>query len=27
MSYGVLLIRVFVGASFFGHGTQKLFGW
>jgi putative oxidoreductase len=27
MSYGVLLIRVFVGAAFFGHGTQKLFGW
>jgi putative oxidoreductase len=27
MSYGLLLLRVFVGASFFGHGTQKLFGW
>ena len=27
MSYGWLLLRVFVGASFFGHGTQKLFGW
>jgi putative oxidoreductase len=27
MSYGLLLLRVFVGVSFFGHGTQKLFGW
>jgi putative oxidoreductase len=27
MSYGLLLLRVFVGGSFFGHGTQKLFGW
>jgi putative oxidoreductase len=27
MSYGLLLLRLFVGASFFGHGTQKLFGW
>jgi putative oxidoreductase len=27
MAYGLLLLRVFVGASFFGHGTQKLFGW
>jgi putative oxidoreductase len=27
MSYGLLLLRVFIGASFFGHGTQKLFGW
>jgi putative oxidoreductase len=27
MSYGLLLLRVFVGASFFAHGTQKLFGW
>jgi putative oxidoreductase len=27
MSYGVLLLRVFVGGAFFGHGTQKLFGW
>jgi putative oxidoreductase len=27
MSYGVLLIRVFVGLAFVGHGTQKLFGW
>ena len=27
MSYGLLLLRVFVGAAFIGHGTQKLFGW
>ena len=27
MSYGLLLLRVFVGAAFFGHGAQKLFGW
>jgi putative oxidoreductase len=27
MSYGLLLLRLFVGASFVGHGTQKLFGW
>ena len=27
MSYGLLLFRVFVGFAFFGHGTQKLFGW
>ncbi len=27
MSYGLLLFRVFVGGAFFGHGTQKLFGW
>lgn len=27
MAYGLLLLRVFVGLSFFGHGTQKLFGW
>jgi len=27
MSYGLLLLRVFVGVAFFGHGTQKLFGW
>jgi putative oxidoreductase len=27
MSYGLLLLRVFIGAAFFGHGTQKLFGW
>jgi putative oxidoreductase len=27
MAYGLLLLRVFTGISFFGHGTQKLFGW
>ena len=27
MAYGLLLLRVFVGVAFFGHGTQKLFGW
>jgi putative oxidoreductase len=27
MSYGILLLRVVVGLAFFGHGTQKLFGW
>jgi putative oxidoreductase len=27
MSYGLLLLRLFVGFAFFGHGTQKLFGW
>jgi putative oxidoreductase len=27
MSYGLLLLRVFVGGAFFGHGAQKLFGW
>jgi putative oxidoreductase len=27
MSYGLLLLRAFVGVAFVGHGTQKLFGW
>ena len=27
MAYGLLLLRVFVGGAFIGHGTQKLFGW
>src|SRR4051812_47548241 len=27
MKLGALLIRGVVGALFFGHGTQKLFGW
>jgi putative oxidoreductase len=27
MSYGILLIRVVLGATVAGHGTQKLFGW
>jgi putative oxidoreductase len=26
-SFGRLLVRVSVGGFFFGHGTQKLFGW
>lgn len=27
MDIGLLLLRVVVGSLFFGHGTQKLFGW
>ena len=27
MKIGRLLLRVTVGGFFFGHGTQKLFGW
>jgi putative oxidoreductase len=27
MSAGLLLLRVVVGATMFGHGAQKLFGW
>src|SRR2546430_16630327 len=27
MSYGLLLLRVVVGGTMFGHGAQKLFGW
>jgi putative oxidoreductase len=27
MSYGLLLLRAVVGATMFGHGAQKLFGW
>src|SRR5690242_17676657 len=27
MQIGRLLLRLIVGGFFFGHGTQKLFGW
>jgi len=27
MSIGLLVVRLVVGGLFFGHGTQKLFGW
>jgi putative oxidoreductase len=27
MAYGILFLRVVVGATLFGHGAQKLFGW
>jgi putative oxidoreductase len=27
MSYGLLLLRIVVGATMFSHGAQKLFGW
>jgi putative oxidoreductase len=27
MAYGILLLRVVLGATLFGHGAQKLFGW
>jgi putative oxidoreductase len=27
VSYGLLLLRVVVGGTLFGHGAQKLFGW
>src|SRR5205807_2043288 len=27
MNIGLFILRVVVGALFFGHGAQKLFGW
>jgi putative oxidoreductase len=27
MDFGLLLIRLVIGALFIGHGAQKLFGW
>ena len=27
MSYGILLLRLVLGLTMAGHGTQKLFGW
>jgi putative oxidoreductase len=27
MQFGLLILRLVVGALFIGHGTQKLFGW
>ena len=27
MAYGILFLRIVVGATLFAHGAQKLFGW
>ncbi|MBY0596250.1 DoxX family protein [Bacillus bingmayongensis] len=27
MNIGLLIIRLIIGITFMGHGTQKLFGW
>lgn len=27
MSYGILILRLVVGGTMFGHGAQKAFGW
>ncbi len=27
MAWGLLIIRIIVGLTFIGHGTQKWFGW
>jgi putative oxidoreductase len=27
MAYGLLLLRVVIGATMFAHGSQKIFGW
>src|SRR2546421_47874 len=27
MQFGLMVLRLVVGALFIGHGTQKLFGW
>ncbi|HDX9577492.1 TPA: DoxX family protein [Bacillus pseudomycoides] len=27
MNIGLLIIRLIIGVTFMGHGTQKLFGW